>query len=414
MKMNGSTTYLLVFLVVSAVSLAALAAFNGVVDPYRAYRVVDLPELDPYRPTFGTRIAKAEALRHGVNGQDWDAVILGLSRSEFAVNPEHPSFEPGLAYNGSLLGCDMIELAAMFEHAVKTNELKTAVVFLEFYMFNEIERGHGDFEKSRLNPERIIPFYHLENLTSLTALTNSTDTLKRSWKKRRTEYRPNGYRPRDEVIRKWAHRDRFTEELSRFLKRGSTFRQYEYDTTRLDLVRHVIDLSRKHGVELHLIMSPTHVTHMEAIDAVGLWDTSEQWKRDLVTVVEQEAAESAQPAIPLWEFAGYHGFRAEPIAEGDDPKSMRWWWENSHYKEAIGDRILDCIFDRAVEGADSDPLFANFGERLNATNVESVLARIRADRAAYRESPGQESDWVHERAEAWYKDVHSHRKIREW
>ncbi|MFG0329577.1 MAG: hypothetical protein ACF8PN_06710 [Phycisphaerales bacterium] len=412
MRQPNSALYLTIFCVVTLIGLTAVTAINLTVDPYLAYRVVDLPELTPYRAELGSRTAKAEALRHGpANGEDWDGAIFGLSRSEFSIDPEHPAFGAAAVYNASLLGCDWYELESAFNLAADANDLDFVVIFAEFYMFNANERGHGDFEKSRFNPSRLIPVYHIENLTSLNALSASVDTVLRFRSKRPSEYTERGYRPRELAIQRWNHRARFEHELSRFLKRGSTYRTYLYSPERVERLAAMLERCRARGIRAIVIMSPTHTTHLEAIRATGLWETYETWKRDLVRVVEADAASNPdESAVPLWDFAGYTSYRAEEIADGDDPSSMVWWWENSHYRRSIGDRILDTVF-----GFESErPTLPEFGVQLDSESIEAHLERTRADRASYLVEHADQAAWVSELSERLLRVTRTVGRLKEW
>jgi hypothetical protein len=96
----------------------------------------------------------------------------------------------------------------------------------------------------------------------------------------------------------------------------------------------------------------------------------EQWKRDLAATVADSKAE-------LWDFSGYNPVTSEDIPR-DPAVRMRWYWDGSHFTKAAGTLMLDRVLN--AKGDES------FGIRLSPDNVESVIARIRAERAAYAAS----------------------------
>ena len=55
-----------------------------------------------------------------------------------------------------------------------------------------------------------------------------------------------------------------------------------------EVLREIIQLSRAHGVHLHLIIYPYHAQMLELTGAAGLWALFEQWKKELTRIVEEE------------------------------------------------------------------------------------------------------------------------------
>lgn len=408
---HASPLYLPGFAVTSLVGLMAVAAVNVTVDPYRIYRVTDNTRFDGYRTTLDARTAKAEALVHGDDAGPWQGLILGVSRSEFSVNPEHPSFNGARVFNGSLLGCDMYEANAVFRTAIAHNDIRTIVFFCEFYMFNQNEHGHADFFKSRFYPGRNPILYHVEAMTSLPSLKASLDTVRRARRKNPGETFENGFRPRELSIEDWSHGRKFEAELSRFVKKGSTYRTYRYadstpadslppfnaaqlnqdETDYRDMLRSLIRTCRERHIELHLVISPTHAALLEAKSEVGVWPVYEQWRRDLVSILADDAAAHPQQApFPLWDFAGFGGIHAEPVADGSQPSSMTYWWEVSHYKQVVGDAILSQVLGPEPDAA---PL-GLVGVQLTSENVEARIADLRAQREDWLTSHPDQADWV--------------------
>jgi hypothetical protein len=98
----------------------------------------------------------------------------------------------------------------------------------------------------------------------------------------------------------------------------------------------------------------------------------EQWKRDLVTILAEDAARHpGQEAFVLWDFSGYNSITTEEVPPGGDTDTeMRWYWEASHYKKEVGDMMLEKIFgsnDPAHEIPD------DFGIRLTVENIDEQL-----------------------------------------
>lgn len=405
------SSYLRVFTLVAACGLLLVAAFNFVIDPYRIYRVVEWPWVEGRRNTLDSRTAKAEALRHGSEHGDWKGLILGLSRAEFAINPEHPGFAGMPTFNGALLGCDMYELDGVFRTAVEHNDIRKVVMFCEFYMFNQEEHGHADYFKSRFYPGRNPLLYHIEALTSITATEASLQTIRRARRSNPGETLANGFRPRESAVKRWDHATAFERELQRFVKKGSTYRTYRYagDAKSQDSAFHGVDLKRgevdyrtllerildtchDRDIELHLAISPTHATLLEGKSLVGAWDLYKAWKRDLVAIVARDAASHPNDEpFDLWDFSGFDGFHNEPIASGEDPAAMQFWWEVSHYRQQVGDAILSRILGSSYDGPGE---LRSIGLRLTASNIEQHLAAVDDQGRKWRDENPDLVEWV--------------------
>jgi len=61
--------------------------------------------------------------------------------------------------------------------------------------------------------------------------------------------------------------------------------------------------------------------------------------------------------------------------------SMEWYWESSHYKKELGDRVLDLIFSHVEPGR---VVAEDFGVKISSDNIEQHLAKIRRDREHWR------------------------------
>lgn len=115
---------------------------------------------------------------------------------------------------------------------------------------------------------------------------------------------------------------------------------------------------------------------------LGLWPKFEQWKRELIKILaEDSAAHPNERPFPLWDFSGYNTYTIEDVPPpGDTRAKMQWYWESSHYKKELGDKVLDKIF-----GIDRN-LPSDFGRQINADNIEQHLAWIRAQQQEYIKS----------------------------
>ena len=138
----------------------------------------------------------------------------------------------------------------------------------------------------------------------------------------------------------------------------------------------MVAFCRSHGINLHLFISPGHVHFQAIIAEVGLWPQDQEWKHQLVAIVSDDAAQhpGAAPYV-LWDFSQFSEVTAEPVPEEQGGAEMKNWWDLVHYKQAVGDWILDRLFNVNDPG---HPVPADFGVRLDPATIDVALANDRA------------------------------------
>ena len=66
---------------------------------------------------------------------------------------------------------------------------------------------------------------------------------------------------------------------------------------------------------------------------------------------------------------------------------MRFYWDSSHFKEVVGDYVLDRLFSVFAAG---QVVPQDFGVQLTLRSIEPALARERAEQEAYRVSHSED------------------------
>jgi hypothetical protein len=114
---------------------------------------------------------------------------------------------------------------------------------------------------------------------------------------------------------------------------------------------------------------------------MGYWDDYERWKRELTGLSAQ--AGSGQK-VTLWDFGGYEVQAREVVpAKGRGARDMQWFWDPVHYSSTLGNMMVARIF--------SDGRDETFGAKLTPENVEAQIAKVREDRAAFRDAMPEET-----------------------
>ena len=80
--------------------------------------------------------------------------------------------------------------------------------------------------------------------------------------------------------------------------------------------------------------------------------------------------------------------RVPPDTSTDE---MEFYWDSSHFKERVGDWILDRLFevDRPTDRAPPD-----FGVLLTAENIDHEFERVRVSQQSYRHDHPKDTEFV--------------------
>ncbi len=78
------------------IALVFVAGANAMIDPFGIYR----SNGSPFRDGIGGRLGKAQRLA----AQRWDVILLGNSRVEVGLDPEHPGWRGARVFNAGLPG----------------------------------------------------------------------------------------------------------------------------------------------------------------------------------------------------------------------------------------------------------------------------------------------------------------------
>jgi hypothetical protein len=133
-----------------------------------------------------------------------------------------------------------------------------------------------------------------------------------------------------------------------------------------------------------MFFTPAHAHQMEILKFSGQWAPVEEGKRNLVEILaEDQARYPHKSPIPLYDFSGYSDVTTEQLPLLGTLQEMKYYWESSHFKENVGDMILNVLFD----AEDKNELLARgFGVLLTSQNIEFELERIRRDQLIYEKN----------------------------
>lgn len=383
----------------------AAAGLNLAVDPFGIYQTRSISGFNAYKPEkyHRVRLLKAYEVWH-IKPQ---AVVLGTSRSHIGIRMTHPgwlkSAEP--RYNLAFDGATTHEMYAYLRHAEAARHLQQVVLGLDTWQLGMNPSGvRPDFDPALLN----VPhgyWHHIGTwLAGLRILFNadtavaSVQTVFDQVTATPDWLAPDGQRLGATFFHQsgefaeggpssyfWrVDREEMGFKLDKglppHLRRGAA--EPEPDLPSQEYIRKIISFCRDAGIDLRIFITPAHAHQMEISDLAGERQKIEAGKRALVKMLVDDAARHPQARkFPLWDFSGYSGVTTEPVPEPGTHAEMRFYWDSSHFKQEVGDWVLDRLFGRIQP---DDPPPTDFGMRLTPETIDMELADIRAGRAEYR------------------------------
>lgn len=153
------------------------------------------------------------------------------------------------------------------------------------------------------------------------------------------------------------------------------FTNTETGMTMFDPLRFLIRRAYAEGTDLRLFTTPVLPIIRSLYRGLDLGTRYDFWLKEIVRINEEEAARAGRPPLPMWDFSDVNSITNDRIPPIGDTSPLRYFWEYSHYRKAMGDLILDRIFNYSDP---SRPLPADFGVRLTGANIDAHIAMSNA------------------------------------
>jgi len=390
--------YLKTFSVVVFVLIVFVGIFNFVVDPFDLFPSVKIKNFNAEKTEFSKYLLLSKA--HKIRFYRPGAVILGTSRAEYGLDPQHSAWDSSAqpVYNLAFSNGRIEESFEYLKHAHAHGNLKQVVLGADFFMFGAQFRLNTDYISSRLTEKGKESFDvgwfmdMINSLFTLDAISASINTLQSQGLGKTLLYQADGMRRSnrtwEQVRAKGGHNSVFLADIRHdllFPAGLATFSlsdSYGKSSPTLDIFSDLVRFCLENGIELKVFISPIHAYKLEVLYHLGLWELFEYWKLRLTTIVENENQRMpTAETVEIWDFSVYNSVTTEPVPSKNNPDSrMKWYWEGSHYRREFGDKILECILgENLFDGC-------SLGQQLSSFKIVEHLADIREAGNIYRDS----------------------------
>jgi hypothetical protein len=374
-------------------AMIGVAGLNVLVDPFGAYPALSIDSLRKYESERGSRTYRAERVRRG----DLNVLLTGTSRVLIALDPSHVQLEGATAYNAALSGASMGEVASLVEYAMEHNpDLKLIVLGLDFFMFNGRRFDHADdYLLSRLNKDQSVLAYHLGGLFSERFLWSSLTTLWYAATGRLASCTDDGRLILPDSKKQLPPVFAFEKSLRDFAEQPDLYSEFSYNHDSLDELQRLLVKAQSKGIRIVCYTNDIHAALLEWNRLLNMWPMFEQWKRDLVGVVEAANSTSSMGAnagaeIRLFDFTGCTPINTEQASKRTKPNDpLQWFFDASHSYPSVGDLELAIIL------ADNPPAPTDsFGVLLTSENVEEHILLVRRELDQWEKDYPDELAWV--------------------
>jgi len=398
--MSGRNNYFGWVAISCLLVLTVSAGFNWVIDPYYIFQAVSLPGINTSKPATGGRTGLSKT--YMVERARPDTLIAGTSMFDIGVDPESrylpESARP--AFNLSVPGSTVYEQFRLIQHAAAVQVPELIIMSVEFESFISTSEDSGvyppvagleDFEK-RLNvgykgdPNKARAWQYLKDL-SASLLSNSAtmDSIRTVLEGDQQWITPAGFssgvaRFGTETANKGyfsVFRDKL-QSLAQDIRSGHVYPRLRSFRALDD----IIGYCRKRGIELVIVIPPSHAFHNELLEKSGLWTEFEEWKYMLAQMADRLGA-TGMP-VSVWDFASYNDLTTERVPPPSDTAlKMQWYWDPLHFKAVFGDLLIRQIFSGAEE---------TIGTRLAMATVCAHLENVRRRKHLYKKDNRDQTD----------------------
>lgn len=337
-------------------SILGIGIINIAVDPYGVINSPKFIGWNSLKPKKFSNVRLFKAV--DITRIQPKTILLGSSRVDIGLDPNHPALsQTKTVYNLGLVGPNMYEVKKYFEHALNNQpQLKTVVIGLDFFMFNQYKQNSGDFEERRLIIKNINPKDLLRTTFSINALNSSIETILFNIQPDSDYlYNENGMRYVLKPSINASIPGKFKAMTNRLKTTPGYYHKYSLSNKFLSDLQTIISICKARNIEIKVFISPMHATLLNALKEAGLWSEFENWKREIIALT------------PVWDFSGYNSITTETISD-----EMKNYQDSSHYTKLVGNLIINRIFNYQEANVPAD-----FGIYVTQKNIDNHITKIR-------------------------------------
>ncbi|MCF6214765.1 MAG: hypothetical protein L3J58_01175 [Emcibacter sp.] len=399
--------FLKIWFIGAMLTFGIAVAFNYYVDPYALFGSQRIAGFNKIKPAAGSHSFQSKI--HTAHKQEIDLLIIGNSRAEMGIDPDHSLFKKKKirAYN---LGQPGSQISTQYGYALdilREKEIKTIIISVDFLDFitskHNVDPYNWPPEKSSQDNRRKYNWdgsindsytfqYFKDVYVPLIALGTLQDSFRTifSQNANSSNLLQNGFNPAANML--FATQNEgvtalFNQKIPQVIT-SFTARKFKIYTDgyqwspQFNALKFFLDYLQSQDIEVIIFINPYHIQYLEIIEYSGLTEAFSTWKIQLVQIVENR-----HKKITLWNFSDPSSYTNEPILLSGN-KPLKWFWEPAHYRKELGDLIVQNIFSEDIELVKDT---RQFGHILTSENISAYLAEYSVKLKKYRTEYPEES-----------------------
>ena len=357
---------------------ALTVSINYLIDPYLMLGTKRWQGFNLHKVEIGKHLKMSKAYHPSF--KKWDTLLVGNSRIEMGLNPQHSCFKKAgnSVYNLGLPGASVHQqlkyaLNLIYQQPVK--QVFLSVDFVDFLILNEWPSPTGEPDWSapsgRLqlnfdgtkNPDYAWKSFmdHYRALYSLDALFSSFRTLALQ-SPHQSDRDNHGFNPARDyqygVNIEGAHAF-FAQKMAVLEKKYSKNWSLKYSDTTLSqsflVLEEFLDIAKREGVKVTVFTNPFHQQFWDLLQENNLYDAHQVWLDKIKSII----ATSEPKNISLWDFSVDSMYIHEDVPNRNlKGNPLTWFWEPAHYRKELGDLMLNTMLSNQCQTE------AEFGKKL--------------------------------------------------
>lgn len=379
--------YLSIYLFSALLFITCCIGANWLIDPFGMYWSPVIENVNALKPEAGNRTRVTKAYR--ANGVKPELLLVGNSRVEMGLDPNHAVFDGQRVYNQGMPGASLkMQLDYARNVIAASPELHSLVIGVDYLDFLQnaeqppsgaITRLPGYWPRLDAIADSTLAnsLFRLKEkgamLFSLDALVASANTLSKQ-QDMKSSISPLGLntaKTYQEILLYEGIKPLYVQKLESLKKRLSQPSLRAIVPERggvgpLQQLRLFLDEVLQRDVKVYVFISPYHYSYLQLLDELGYRQDFLAWKRQLVTLLDGDLKDQ----LELWDFSKLNDYTLEKVPL-NGKQSMKWYWEPAHYKKELGDLLLERMI-----GKDST---LAFGQRVFTSNIDSSLGQDGVD-----------------------------------
>lgn len=392
--------YLSTYLFAALFFIALTAGFNWLTDPFGMYWSPSLVGINEIKPEAGNRSRITKAYRANVVKPH--ILLVGNSRVEMGLAPNHPLFNNQPAYNQGMPGASA---RMQYDYALNviavSPDLHTLIIGVDFLDFliradpakriqpsPEDQPDYWPRLTALSKPDMANQIFRLKEksamLFSLDAIGASVTTLAKQ-SVNVSSIDAYGFNTAQTYLNILQHEGieplyiQKLEELNKNLRNKNLTTQNpdnEELTRPFFYLKNLLDNATERGISVYLFISPYHYSYLQLLAELNYSDNVMSWKNQLVNLTDSYPPQQVQ----LWDFSTLNKYTLEPVPVDAKNQRMKWYWEPAHYKKELGDLVLERMLSPASH--------SDFGIRLSKNNIKAVIKQD------YKSLDASKAQWV--------------------